>query len=231
VSRRVAIVQSNYLPWKGYFDLMASVDDFVLYDDVQYTRRDWRNRNQIKTPQGLHWLTVPVRVKGKYLQTIRDTEIDHGTPWAADHLKAIALNYRRAPHFAEFMPWLEGLYADLPPTLSQLNARLLSAIRDRLEISTALTDSSQYRLEGGKSERLASISQQAGATVYVSGPAARDYLDESVFASRGIAVEWFDYSGYPSYPQLWGDFVHNVSIVDLLLNCGPAAADYLKFVR
>ena len=231
MSRRVAIVQSNYLPWKGYFDMMASVDEFVLYDDVQYTRRDWRNRNQIKTPQGLQWLTVPVKVKGKYTQAIRETEIDHATPWVADHLKSIALNYRRAPHFAELMPWLESLYADAPPLLSQLNARLLDAIRVRLGIATALTDSASYRLEGDKSERLASIAQQAGASVYVSGPAARAYLDESVFQARGIRVEWFDYSGYPEYPQLWGDFVHAVSVVDLLLNCGPDAARFLKHAR
>ncbi|MBK0391932.1 WbqC family protein [Ramlibacter algicola] len=231
MSRRVAIVQSNYLPWKGYFDLMASVDEFVLYDDVQYTRRDWRNRNQIKTPQGLQWLTVPVKVKGKYTQAIRDTGIDLGTPWAADHLKAIALNYRRAPHFGDVMPWLEGLYADLPPMLSQLNERLLRAIAARLDLSTRLTDSSQYRLEGDKSERLASIAQQAGASVYVSGPAARSYLDESVFHARGMTVEWFDYSGYAEYPQLWGDFVHAVSVVDLLLNCGPDASRFLKHAR
>lgn len=231
MSRRVAIVQSNYLPWKGYFDLMASVDEFVLYDDVQYTRRDWRNRNQIKTPQGLQWLTVPVKAKGKYTQAIRDTEIDLATPWAADHLKAIGLNYRRAAHHDDVMPWLQGLYADLPPMLSQLNARLLDAIRLRLGIATALTDCARYTLDGDKSERLASIAAQAGASVYVSGPAARSYLDESVFHARGMTVEWFDYSGYSEYPQLWGPFVHTVSVVDLLLNCGDGARAFLKHTR
>jgi hypothetical protein len=231
MTRRIAIVQSNYLPWRGYFDLMASVDEFVLYDDVQYTRRDWRNRNQIKTPQGAQWVTVPVKVKGKYLQTIRETEIEHGIDWAADHLKALSLNYRRASAFPDVMPWLVGLYADLPATLSELNARLLQAFAHRLGLGTLLTDSSQYRLEGDKSERLASIAEQAGAKVYVSGPAARVYLDESVFRARGIDVQWFDYSGYQPYPQQWGDFLPNLSIVDLLLNCDRDAFRHLKFAR
>lgn len=107
--KKVAILQSNYIPWKGYFDLIGAVDEFILYDDMQYTRRDWRNRNQIKTPQGVQWLTVPVRVKGKYEQKIRDTEID-GSDWAVAHWKALVQNYARAPHFAEIAAWLEPLY-------------------------------------------------------------------------------------------------------------------------
>ncbi|TFZ03823.1 WbqC family protein [Ramlibacter humi] len=231
MSRRVAIVQSNYIPWRGYFDLMASVDEFVLYDDVQYTRRDWRNRNQIKTPQGLQWLTVPVRVKGKYSQAIRETEIEASADWAADHVKALSLNYRRAPFFGQTMEWLRTLYEAPPDMLSALNRRFLGAVAARLHISTRLSDSGSYELAGDKSERLARIAQQAGANVYVSGPAAKGYLDESVFAALGIAVEWFDYSGYSPYPQLWGEFVPNVSVVDLLFNCGQDAARHLKFAR
>ena len=125
--KRVAILQSNYIPWKGYFDLIAAVDEFILYDDMQYTRRDWRNRNQIKTPQGLQWLTVPVRVKGKFLQKINETEIE-GQDWAATHWKTLAQNYRRAPHFAEVARWLEPLYLERPPLLlSELNRKCLGA--------------------------------------------------------------------------------------------------------
>jgi hypothetical protein len=126
MTKRIAIVQSNYLPWKGYFDLMASVDEFVLYDDVQYTRRDWRNRNQIKTPQGLQWLTVPVRVKGKYHQSIRETEIDDESDWASDHLKALSLNYRKAPFHNDVMGLLEPLLCSAPAMLSSLWLRLRS---------------------------------------------------------------------------------------------------------
>jgi len=229
--KRIAIVQSNYIPWRGYFDLMASVQEFVLYDDVQYTRRDWRNRNQIKTPQGLQWLTVPVRVKGKYLQAIRETEIEDGTPWSADHLKALSLNYRKAPFHDAVMEWLAPLYDAQPPLLSQLNRRLLAAIAGKLQIATRLTDSSEYALEGDKSERLASIAAQAGAQVYVSGPAAKSYLDESVFRARGIDVEWFDYAGYQPYPQLWGEFIPNVTVLDLLFNCGDDARRHLKWAH
>lgn len=229
MSRRIAIVQSNYIPWRGYFDLMASVDVFVLYDDVQYTRRDWRNRNQIKTPQGLQWLTIPVRVKGKYLQTIRETEVESSTPWGSDHLKALSLNYRKAPFHDEVMGWLQPLYRDAPASLSALNRAFLQEIAHRLGLRTVLKDSNEYRLDGDKTGRLASIAAQEGAAVYVSGPAARSYLDESVFHAGGMTVDWFNYAGYQPYPQLWGEFVPNVSIVDLLFNCGPAAREHLKF--
>lgn len=229
--KKVAIVQSNYIPWKGYFDMIAAVDEFILYDDMQYTRRDWRNRNQIKTPQGLQWLTVPVKVKGKYHQTIRETEID-GSSWAADHWKAISQNYRRAPHFGEVAAWLEPLYLGTTHTmLSEMNRRFLEAVCAYLGIRTAIRNSWDYPLEDGKSERLAGLCVSAGATEYISGPAARDYLDEGVFARRGLAVRWFDYAGYPEYPQLWGAFTHGVSILDLLFNCGRDAPRAMRFVR
>lgn len=229
--KKIAIVQSNYIPWKGYFDMIAAVDEFILYDDMQYTRRDWRNRNQIKTPQGLQWLTVPVKVKGKYHQSIRETEID-GTDWAADHWKSLGQNYRRAPHFAEVAQWLEPLYLATPHTmLSAMNRRFLEAICAYLGIPTAIRNSWDYPLEDGKSERLAGLCVAAGASEYVSGPAAKDYLDEGVFAQRGVAVRWFDYAGYPEYPQLWGPFAHGVTVLDLLFNCGRDAPRAMRFLR
>lgn len=228
--KRVAIVQSNYIPWKGYFDLIASVDEFILYDDMQYTRRDWRNRNQIKTPQGLQWLTVPVRVKGKYHQAIRETGID-GEDWAAGHWKALVQNYRRAPHFGEVVEWLEPIYLQERFTLlSALNRRLLEAVCGYLGIRTVLSDSSQYLLVEGKTERLADLCRQAGGTEYVSGPAARDYIEPRVFEAMGIQLTWFDYAGYPEYPQLWGEFAHGVTVLDLLFNCGRAAPRFMRHV-
>jgi hypothetical protein len=229
--KRVAIVQSNYIPWKGYFDIIASVDEFILYDDMQYTRRDWRNRNQIKTPQGLQWLTVPVRVKGRYHQSIRDTEID-GEDWARDHWKALEQNYRRAAQFGAVAPLLEPLYLEARYThLSALNRSLIEWICRYLGIGTKLSYSWDYPVDAGRSERLAGICALAGATEYVSGPAARDYLEPAPFESRGIAVRWFDYAGYPPYEQLWGEFVHEVSILDLLFNCGAASARYMRHVH
>ena len=227
---RVAIVQSNYIPWKGYFDLVAAVDQFILYDEMQFTRRDWRNRNLIKTPQGTQWLTVPVKVKGKYTQTIRETEIQDPS-WAEAHWRSLCANYRRATHFEPISEVLEPLYRQRYDTISEINRRFIDAICDYLGIETRIANSWDYSLAEGKSERLADLCRQAGATTYVSGPAARDYLDERVFADLGIAVEWFNYEGYPTYPQLWGEFVHGVSIVDLLFNCGAEASKAMKYVQ
>lgn len=228
--KKVAIVQSNYIPWKGYFDMIAAVDEFILFDDMQYTKRDWRNRNQIKTPQGTQWLTVPVKVKGKYLQTIRETEIDD-LSWAESHWRSMVLNYRRADHFGEIAKWLEPLYlGDQPRFLSQLNRKFLEAVCSYLAIDTHISDSWDYGLAEGKTERLASLCAQAGGGEYISGPAARDYLDVKVFEDMGIKLTWLDYEGYEPYPQQWGSFTHNVTILDLLFNCGRDAGRFMRFL-
>lgn len=228
--KKVGILQSNYIPWKGYFDMIASVDEFILYDDMQYTRRDWRNRNQIKTPQGVQWLTVPVSVKGKYHQKIRDTEID-GADWAPAHWKTLTLNYGRAPHFTEIAAWLEPLYLDETYShISQLNRRFIEAICNYLGIKTAISHSWNYTLIEGKTERLASLCAQASGTEYISGPAAKDYIEKQIFDDMGIKLTWFNYGGYSRYPQLWGEFVHGVTILDLLFNCGKDAHFYMRYV-
>ena len=228
-TKAVAIVQSNYIPWKGYFDIIAAADEFVLYDDMQYTRRDWRNRNQIKTPQGVQWLTVPVKVRGKRSQKIRETEIAD-SKWRAAHWTAFWRNYKRARHFTAIANELEPFYRQTDYYgLSHLNRTLIEWVCERLGIKTRISNSWDYKLSEGKSERLADICSQAGATEYISGPAAKDYIDVSVFSARGIQIRWFDYSGYPQYPQLWGEFRHDVTILDLLFNCGEEAARYMKF--
>jgi hypothetical protein len=231
MAKRVAILQSNYIPWKGYFDLIAAVDEFILFDDMQYTRRDWRNRNKIKTPQGLQWLTVPVESKGKYHQAIRETQISNDS-WAKGHWRGLVQNYRRADHFDEIAEWLEPLYArEQPSLLSELNRSLLEAVNAYLGISTSMTNSWDYDVVEGKTERLVSLCVQAGGTDYVSGPAARDYLDEQAFAEAGIGLSWFGYSGYPEYPQQWGAFEHGVTVLDLLFNCGSNAPEFMKYVQ
>lgn len=229
--KKIAIVQSNYIPWKGYFDLIAAVDEFILYDEVQYTRRDWRNRNQIKTPHGVQWLTVPVKVKAQFDQTISETEVD-GARWAKDHWKALLQNYRPAACFKEIASWLEPLYQTETLThLTHVNHRFMNAICAYLGITTPLRHSRDYPLSEGRSERLADLCVSAGGAEYVSGPAAKDYLDETVFVDRGVKLTWFDYMGYPAYPQLWGEFVHEVTILDLLFNCGKKAPHYMRYVR
>ncbi|MBF0460472.1 MAG: WbqC family protein [Magnetococcales bacterium] len=229
--KKIAILQSNYIPWKGYFDMIAAVDEFILYDDVQYTRRDWRNRNQIKTPQGIQWLTVPVQVKGRYEQKIKDTLLD-GSDWAMAHWRSLSQNYRRAPHFDEIAAWLEPLYlAESYTHVSQLNQRFIESVCGYLGITTTITHSWDYTLLDGRTERLADLCVQAGGTEYISGPSAKNYVEESLFVKRGIKLTWFDYAGYPEYPQLWGEFVHGVTILDLLFNCAKEAPRYMRYVR
>jgi hypothetical protein len=228
----VAVVQSNYIPWKGYFDLIRRADEFVLYDEVQYTRRDWRNRNRIKTPQGVRWLSIPVDVKGKYRQPIRAARI-HDPGWAKNHWRTLTHCYGRAPHFRAYRPILEPLYlGNRSPFLSEINATLIRTVAALLGIHTRITCSTDYRRTAADpTGRLLEICLQAGATEYLTGPAARAYLDEPAFAAAGITVRWMDYGGYPEYPQLHPPFEHAVTALDLLFMTGPAAAGYLERVR
>ncbi len=226
--KKVAILQSNYIPWKGYFDMIAYVDEFILYDDMQFTKNDWRNRNKIKTPQGLQWLTVPV---GQDInRRIRDVVLPNCN-WKIKHWKTLESNYRRAPHFEEVAAVFEPLYLYESFThLSQLNRRLIDVVCNYLGIKTVINNSWDYSIIDGKTERLVDICAQAGGTEYVSGPAAKDYIKEKIFAERGIKLTFFNYSGYPEYPQLWGEFTHGVTILDLLFNCGNTAARYMRHV-
>jgi hypothetical protein len=228
MSKRVAAVQSNYIPWRGYFDLINSVDEFILYDDMQYTIRDWRNRNIIKTANGPLWLTIPVEVKGKYFQKIKETVISDPT-WGRKHWATLTHSYSKAAHFA----WLKELFADLysrpeEKLLSQINYAFIRAICELLGISTTISWSMDYNLIGDKTERLVDLCKQAGGTHYLSGPAAKAYLEEELFAREGISVSYMDYSGYPEYRQLYPPFEPRVTILDLLFNEGPEAVRYMK---
>jgi hypothetical protein len=225
---RIAIVQSNYIPWKGYFDLIRSVDEFVLFDDVQYTRRDWRNRNRIKTARGPVWLTIPVQASGHYLDLIKDITVSD-TSWGARHWRTIAANYSKAPFFQAYAERFEQLYLNNRELkLSAINRMWLDALCDIFDIRTKLCWSMDYRVAKGRTERLVSICQQAGADTYVSGPAARVYLDSECFHAAGIELEYFDYTGYPEYRQLFPPFDHYVSAIDLIVNEGPDAKQYLR---
>lgn len=226
-SKIVAVVQSNYIPWRGYFDLIKQADEFVLFDDVQYTRRDWRNRNQIKTAQGLKWLSIPVDVKGKYHQKIRETRIADSN-WTTEHWETIRHAYSKAAGFSEYGPLLEELYLGCQESmLSLVNYRFLTGICRMLEIQPRFTWSSEYQLADDKSERLLGICKQAGATHYLSGPSAKAYLDVDLLRQEGVEVVWMDYSGYRDYRQLHPPFEPHVSIIDLLLNEGAQARQFV----
>ena len=225
---KVAINQSNYISWKGYFDMIKSVDLFILYDDVQYTRRDWRNRNKIKTAHGLKWLTIPVNVKGKYFQKINETTISD-KKWNLNHLKTIKGCYSKSQYFEDVIPLVEHLYATANyERISEINFHFITGICDYLGINTKIVFSSEYDLsEQRKNERLIDICKQAGAKEYISGPLAKDYIVKDKFDEAGIRLTWMSYDDYLEYPQLHGDFVHKVSILDVLFNCGKKTIDFI----
>ncbi len=228
--KKIAIIQSNYIPWKGYFDIINKVDEFVLYDDTQYTKRDWRNRNLIKTPNGTQWLTIPVLVKGKFEQKIEETLINQDSDWTKEHMLAFVHNYSKAAYFSEYRNWLSNLYAQakLIKNLSEINYLFLSEICKILGIKTKISWSRNYETSGIKTERLLGICKSSNATHYLSGPAAKDYLDEKMFNDSGIAVEWMDYSNYAQYTQLFPPFTHGVTILDFIFNEG---IDFNKCIK
>lgn len=222
---RVAVIQSNYIPWRGYFDVINDVDLFVFYDDVQYTINDWRNRNKVKTANGVVWLTIPVGNQND--RRICDVEIRDHT-WARKHWLTIEQSYRRTPGFAEYGSTFKALYERQWSSLSELNQTFIRMIaRDILGSETQMVDVRDFTLEGARADRLLQLLKQVGATEYVSGPSARAYLDADYYLREGIRVHWMDYSSYPSYPQLHGPFEPGLSVVDLLMNAGTRATDYI----
>ncbi len=221
----IAIVQSCYIPWKGYFDLIRRSDRFVLYDCVQYTTYDWRNRNRIKTANGLHWLTVPITYVSQ-TQRICDT-LCADQPWQEQHWETLRHAYTKAPCFTEFAPAIEGLYQSCDQrALSEVNQHFLTGIKALLNISTPLELlKEQIDAQGDKTEKLVAICKHYGATRYLSGPSAKAYLDFPLFEKAGIEVEWMQYE-YPEYKQLHPPFTHEVSILDVLFNTGAEASRF-----
>ena len=226
--KKVAIVQSNYIPWKGYFDLINSVDEFILFDDMQYTKRDWRNRNKIKTDKGSIWLTIPVQVKGKYYQKIKDTQISD-LNWRQDHWKSITHNYLRSKYFEKYQDIFKTLYLNHEEKyLSQINYQFIVNICKILGIKTKISWSMDYDIVEGKTERLISLCKQAQATEYISGPSAKEYINVDLFQQENIKLTYIDYSKYPEYQQLFPPFDHGVSVIDLIFNEGENSKNYMN---
>lgn len=224
--KRVAVLQSNYIPWKGYFDIIHDVDLFVFYDDVQYTKNDWRNRNKIKTANGAQWLTVPA---GSGLnQRICDVTLTDAR-WAGKHWKTIQQAYSAAPHFRRYEAFLREVYLGMQwEKLSELNQFLIRRIAvDHLGITTQFADSRDYAVEGKKFGRLLDLLVKLHAEEYVSGPSAKNYLDDEQIEALGIKLVYKSYDGYPDYPQRFPPFEHAVSILDVLFNTGPDAPSYI----
>jgi len=226
--KTAAILQSSYIPWKGYFDIIRNVDEFILYDNVQYTRRDWRNRNKIKTVRGSEWITIPVESKGNYLANINEITIADKL-WSLKHWSIIEFNYKKAKYFPQYSPILKKFYRNISENyLSKINYKALLLINQILDIKTKITWSTDYPSCGKKTDKIISILKQANVTHYISGPSAKNYIEEPKFIDNNIKLMWADYSNYPEYHQLNPPFDHKVSIIDLLFNEGPNSINYLK---
>ena len=222
---KIGTIQSNFLPWRGYFDFIREVDLFIIHDDVQYTKGDWRNRNKIKTPHGAQWITVPVHYR-QTDQLIEETDIDNSKLWARGMLNKIKNSYQKAPHFEPYFSELSDLMLEPAGTISDLNLRLIQWVCSHLEIKTPLTFSHEYNPQGAKTERLIGILKQVNATTYLSGPSAQAYLEPELFEQAGICLEYKVYD-YPEYEQLYPPFEPAVSVIDLLFMVGKEAKKYL----
>jgi hypothetical protein len=224
--KKVAILQSNYIPWKGYFNIIDNVDTFIILDDIQFTKNDWRNRNRIKTTTGTRWLTIPVQHE-RLSQKICEVRVAD-RQWAEKHWACWAQNYSKTAHFAQHSTHIENIYSTAASLefLSEINFLFLTAISSILGIQTRFIKSTDFITSNDRIGRLIDICAQTGATHYISGPAAQGYLDIELFAAKGITVEWMDYTWYPKYSQTTEPFDHAVSILDLIFNVGSEARLY-----
>ena len=226
----VVILQPSYIPWRGYFDQIRRADLFIFYDDVQYDKHGWRNRNQIKTAQGKQWLTIPVHSKGVTEGTaIKDVRIDWSRPWGMNHLKALTFSYNKSPHFKDYLQLLESFYNRHDEYLADFTIETAILLCSELGVTSTrfLRSSIIPRITGLKTDRLVQILQRVGATHYISGPAARDYVEPEKFEQAGITLEYMEYN-YPEYPQLYPPYDAYVSILDLFFMAGNKSCNYLE---
>lgn len=227
---KVGIIQSNYIPWRGYFDFIDDVDLFIYYDDTQYTRRNWRNRNQIKTPSGLIWLTVPVVFSLSDKTNIEDARIDYRHRWIEKHINSIKCSYSKSPFYKQFSEEFFSILSQKFETISELNINVNNWIMKKLDIKAQIKKSSEFQAVGSKMKRPLEILKEVGATFYLSGPTAKAYTHTEEFKEAGIGLEYKVYE-YEEYPQLYGRFEPYVSVMDLLFNCGPDSRKYLKSLK
>jgi hypothetical protein len=230
ISMRCVILQPSYIPWRGYFHQIQKADLFVFCDDVQYDRHGWRNRNRVKGPDGIQWLTIPALCKGSVTNQIPiyRIRINWDRQWNKRHWGTIQQFYGRAPYFRLYKAMLQDFYschyqylADFTVELTIALAKVLGMKNTRFIRSSEVTSS---RLT--KMDRILTILKHVGATHYISGPSAKVYLQEEKLLSAGITLEYMDYN-YPEYSQLYGPYDPYVSILDLLFMTGPSAPQYV----
>jgi hypothetical protein len=230
---KCVILQPSYIPWRGYFDQIDRADLFVYYDDVQYDKRGWRNRNRIKTPQGPRWLTVPVNSHGAQTEKtpICDIRIAWDRPWNEEHWQTIRMAYQRAPFFAAYAPLIEEFYRRKDERLVDLTIELTTALARAIGIEhTRFLRASDLHVQGAKTDRLLNVLKQVGATSYLSGPSAQDYIESEKFQAAGIELEFIEYH-YPDYEQLYPPYEPQVSILDLIFMLGPQSLEHIRALR
>lgn len=216
---KVAVLQSNYIPWKGNFDLIKMADQYIFYDEVQYTKNDWRNRNRIYSKNGLQWLTIPIPKNAVNLK-ISEVVIEDKN-WQQKHYKSICNAYQRAPCFYQIESLLKESYiGNQWKYLIDVNRYLMKKISEMIGIETCFSDSKDYVLEGNKVEKLLNLLKQVKANEYISGPSGKNYIDpfRHLFEENNIKLTYMDYSKYTPYTQLKQPFVHEVSIIDMMVN-------------
>lgn len=224
----VAAHQLHYLPWLRYFHKMAGCDTFVILDNIQFNKNGWQNRNKIKTPAGESILTVPVR--HRFQQLLSEVEIDSQQAWQRKHWKSIEGAYRKAPFFKEHEPFFRKVYEKKWQRLNDLNHEMLTYLLKALGIRTPILRSSELPLKGEATERLISLCKAVGARAYLTGAyAAEVYLDSERFKREGIELAFQEWKS-PEYLQLYPEAGHlpDLSIIDLLFNCGPRSLAILS---
>ena len=224
--KKVAILQSNYIPWKGVFDMISQVDVFVFFEDVDYTNRDWRTRNKIRTNNGSKWLTVPVQKMPRGTK-IFDIKISNDGKWQKKHKSTISQSYAKARYFQDYKWILDEIYDNDWDSLSEFNIHTTQIICRVLGIECEFVNSKDLGTTGIKDDKLISICKSLSADYYLSGPSAKDYINSDKFEEEGIELAYIDYSGYLEYEQVQGDFEHYVSVLDVIFNCGPDAKQYI----
>jgi len=224
---KVAILQSNYIPWKGYFDIIQNVDLFIFHDDIQYTKSDWRNRNKIKSAGGLKWITIPCGTDEHRL--ICDVKLPD-TNWQEKHWNMIKSHYRKSTFYSYYYDFFDEVYTKIRwKYLFEINQYIIKKISTEIfGLKTKFDDSRNYNLKNSKAERVIELLEKVNATSYLSGPSAKSYLNNSLFLKKGINLEWMNYNGYPEYPQFYPPFAHHVSIIDLLFHTGPNAKYFIQ---
>jgi hypothetical protein len=226
---KCVILQPSYIPWRGVFDQVRQADVFVFYDDVQYDKHGWRNRNQLKTPQGKQWLTIPVSAKGAVADrvAINEVPIVWNKAWNKEHFKTLRQHYGKAPHYKKYEPLLEQFYARHDTLLADFTVDFTIALARALHIDhTRFVRSSSLGVGGTKTERLIKLLEKVGADHYISGPSAKDYLEADRFEAAGIRLDYVKYD-YPEYPQLYPPYDPAVTILDLLFMTGDRAMEYI----